>query len=536
MTTNLESLKARFEIAKTERLQFHGMFEDAYHYAMPNRNLFENEAPGADKNSDVFDTTLGHATNIFVSKLINGLTPPFQRWAKLVAGEDVPVQLKNKINSQLEDATDLLFRFIHRSNFGLAIGESYFDLAVGTMSLLQNPGPDDKNPLIFKAVDTRFLAPEEGPLGTIETAWRELKQVTARHVLEIWPQAKLTAELSQLIRDNPNSKLNFVEGSVEQPDGKFLYIVWQEGANEAIVDELSESSPWIIARWKVLPNETFGRGPILDALPTALTLNMVMDFELRAAALGVGPTYMAFSDTVFNPSTLRIQPNTVIPVNRLGTPTWPIQKLDTAGDFNFTQVLVKDLREQINQFLFTKNLGSVETTPVRTAFEIGIRNKDLLELVGPAIGRLEVELLGKIINRSIFLLKKRGLFPDIEVDGKKIALSFESPLARSQDAQDLQALVQFNEVVQAIMQNPQTLAAYNVVALPEFIAEKTGLNLSLVKNPQEMQQAAQAIQEQQQQQQLQQQAAQQAQQQGIQRSLQPPPALPSPQGTTGLAA
>ncbi len=535
MAINLESLKARFEMAKTERLQFHGMFEDAYHYAMPNRNLFENEAPGADKNSDVFDTTLGHATNIFVSKLINGLTPPFQRWAKLVAGEDVPIQLKNKINSQLEDATDLLFKFIHRSNFGLAIGESYFDLAVGTMSLLLNPGPNDKTPLIFKAVDTRFLAPEAGPLGTIETAWRELKQVTARNVLEIWPQAKLTAEVAQLIRDNPNSKLNFIEGSVEQADGKFLYIVWQDGENEAIVEEVTESSPWIIARWKKLSNETFGRGPILDALPTALTLNMVMDFELRAAALGVGPMYMAYGDSVFNPSTLRVQPNTIIPVQRLGTPTWPIQKLDTKGDFNFTQVLVKDLRQQINAFLFTDVLGPNDT-PVRTATEVNIRNQQLLEEIGPAIGRLEVELLGKIINRSIFLLKKRGLFPNIEIDGRKIALSFESPLARSQDAQDLNALVQFNEVVQAIMQNPQTLAAYNAVQLPEFIAEKTGLNLSLVKNPQEMQQAAQVIQQQQQQQQLQQEAAQQAQQQGVQRSFQPPRALPSPQGTTGLAA
>lgn len=530
MAIDIDDLIARFQIAKTERLKFHGLFEDAYHYAMPNRDLFENETAGGIKNSDVFDTTLGHATNIFVSKLINGLTPPFQRWAKLVAGEDVPLRLKNKINSQLEDATDLLFRFIHRSNFALAIGQSYYDLAVGTMSLLVNPGTTDKNPLIFNSVDMRFLVPEEGPLGTVETAWRELNNIIARNVLRIWPRATLGSQLEILIRDNPNSKLDFIEGSIEQDDGSFIYIVIHAGTRRVILEARSASTPWIIARWSKLSNETFGRGPIIDALPSALTLNMIANFELRAAGLAIAPMIMAFSDEVFNPNTFRVQPNAVIPVNRLGTPDWPLKKLDVAGDLQFGQLLIKDMRAQVNAFLFTDALGPNDT-PVRTATEVNIRNQQLLEEIGPAIGRLEVELLGKIITRSIFLLKERGLFPNIEIDGKKISLSFESPLARSQDAQDLSALAQTNELFQSIMQNPQTLLAYNVNQLPEFIAEKTGLNLALVKDPQAMQQAAAlTAQAQQQAQQQQQQAAQPQQAQA-----QLPPPIPQQQGTTGVS-
>lgn len=533
MAVNIQALNARFQIARNERLQFHGLFTDAYHYAMPNRNLFENEAPGADKNSDVFDTTLGHATNIFVSKLITGLTPPFQRWAKLVAGEDIPLADRNKINVALEEATEILFKFIHRSNFALAMGEAYFDLAIGTMSLLINAGPDDTNPLIFNAVDMRFLVPEEGPLGTIETAWRELKQVTARNVMEIWPQAKFTEELARQILQNPDSKLDFIEGSIELSPGKFLYIVMQEGANEAIVEVESESSPWIIARWKKLSNETFGRGPVIDALPTALTLNMIADFELRAAALAIAPPFMAYSDSVFNPSTFRVQPNTVIPVNRLSSPTWPLQRLDVKPDIQFGQLLIRDLRAQINAFLFTDVLGPNDT-PVRTATEVNIRNQQLLEEIGPAIGRLEVELLSKIINRSIFLLKQRGLFPDIKVDGKEIALSFESPLARSQEAQDLNAFEQTLQIFQQIAQSPQALLAFNAAALPEFIAQKTGLSLELMKSPQEIEIQAQQLQ--QQQQQAAQQASQQAQQGAVAQAMQnqPPPIAPQAPSTTGL--
>ena len=106
-TADIAQLIGRFESARNQRFLFRSLFERAYHYSMPNRNLFESNTAGADKNSNVYDTTLVRATNIFVSKLMTGLTPPFQRWARLIAGEDVPISLKNKINDQLEDATNL---------------------------------------------------------------------------------------------------------------------------------------------------------------------------------------------------------------------------------------------------------------------------------------------------------------------------------------------------------------------------------------------------------------------------------------------
>ena len=525
MSHDISSLLQRFQQARNQRELFRSLLDVAYRFAIPNRNLFDGDTVGADKNSQVFDTTLPRATNIFVSKLLNGITPPFQRWAKLIAGEEVPLNRKNALNAQLEDATNLLFRFIHRSNFSLAISEAYFDLAVGTMALLENPGPNDDNPLIFESVPLKFLAPEDGPFGTIETAWRELNGVLGRNILQMWPKAKLSNSMLEAIRTTPDMEFDFIEGSVEIEKDRFLYVVISKLEQMAIIEEESKSSAWIIGRWRRLSGEVFGRGPIIDALPSALTLNKIAEFELKAAALEIAPPFMAFSDSVFNPHLFRMEPNTVIPVQRNASATWPLQKLDVGGNVQFGQVLINDLRSQINALLFTDPLGPTDTL-VRTATEVNIRNQQLVEEVGPAIGRLEVEVLSKIIKRTIFLLKRRGLFPDIEVDGKQITLSFESPLAKSQDSQDLNALAQTNEIIQSIMQNPQALAAYNLSALPEFIAEKTGLDLSLVKTPMQMQQLAQLAAREQQIQQMQQQAAN-APPQGPQ----VPPQV-RPQGTT----
>ncbi len=529
MSHDVNALLQRFQHAKNQRHQFRSLLDVAYRFALPNRNLFDTDTIGADKNSQVFDTTLPHAVNIFVSKLFDGITPPFQTWAKLIAGEEVPLIRKNKLNAQLEEATNLLFRFIHRSNFSLAISESYYDLAVGTMGLLINPGPSDLKPLIFEAVPLRFLAPEEGAFGTIESCWRELNGVLGRNVLKTWPRAKLPLSLKDAIQTSPDRKFDFIEGSVEIESDRFLYVVITKGEQEIIFEETSTSSAWVIGRWRRLAGEVFGRGPIIDALPSALTLNKIAEFELQAAALEISPMYMAFSDSVFNPHTFQLQPGAIIPVERGATPNWPLQQLTTTSNVQFGQFLANDLRAQINALLFTDPLGP-QDTPVRTATEINIRNQQLVEEVGPAIGRLEVEVLSKIIKRCIFLLKRRGLFPDIELDGKQITLSFESTLAKSQDAQDLNALTQTNELMQAMMQNPQVLAAFNAAMLPEFIAEKTGLPLSLVKTPQQMIQAAQQAMQLQQQQQAQEQAAQQPQ------GPQVPAQVPQQQTTTGLAA
>lgn len=531
MSHDIQSLLQRFQHARNQRHLFRSLLDVAYQFAIPNRNLFDSDTVGAIKNFRVFDTTLVRATNIFVSKLVDGITPPFQRWAKLIAGEEVPLNRKNRLNAQLEGATDLLFRFIHRSNFALAIGEAYSDLAIGTMSLLENPGPNDDHPLVFEAVPLKFLAPEEGSFGTIESSWRELNGISGRNVLKTWPKAKLTSTMKDAINDNPDITFDFIEGSIELEPDKFLYIVINKNEQVSIFEEESESSAWIIGRWRRLAGEVFGRGPVIDALPSALTLNKIGEFELKAAALEIAPPFMAYSDSVFNPHMFRMEPNAIIPVERSASPTWPLQKLDVNGNVKFGQFLASDLRAQINALLFTEPLGPLDT-PVKSATEVNIRNQELVMEVGPAIGRLEVEVLSKIIKRTIFLLKKRGLFPDIEVDGKQITLSFESPLAKSQDSQDLNALVQTNELIQALMQNPQALAAYNLPQIPEFIAEKTGLDLSLVKTPAQVIETAQQAQQLAQQQQLQQMAQQQAANQP--QGPQAPRQIPAQRTTTGI--
>ena len=112
--------------------------------------------------------------------------------------------------------------------------------------------------------------------------------------------------------------------------------------------------------------------------------------------------------------------------------------------------------------------------------------------------RIQSELLAKIIARGVSILQSRGLLPAFKLDCREITIRYTSPFARSQE----------NEDVMALQTTTATCAPYgpNVLNLglktediPAWVARKTGLDMSLVRSPDErkelMAQAAQAAQQ-----------------------------------------
>ena len=86
-----------------------------------------------------------------------------------------------------------------------------------------------------------------------------------------------------------------------------------------IIYEEFESNPGIVWRFQKVNNEVFGRGPVMDALPSIISLNELARIELAAANLNTFKPYMGFSDAVFNPHTFKLEPFTVIPIAPIGS-------------------------------------------------------------------------------------------------------------------------------------------------------------------------------------------------------------------------
>jgi hypothetical protein len=486
--SGVEYYRRRYRHARVKADLWISLLEACYHYTVPNRNLFywTSQYQGAQKNARVYDTTAVSGVNNFVSKLQGSLTPPQQNWAILEPGTDIPEDQKEQVQHQLQETTDIIFNYLRHSNFDLAIHECYYDLAIGTAALICNEG-DEASPLLFYSVPAARLAIEENHTGLIDSCYRWWDEIRIADIEIMWPKAKLTPIMKQLLLEDPNASVkNLVEGTmfVRNDKAPYIYILMYE--SELLLEERMYSSPWITFRWSKVNNEIFGRGPVIDALPSILSLNELARLELAAANFNVSKPFMAYSDGVFNPWTFKIEPNTIIPVSPNSSGQWPIQPFPDSANPNFMQLTANDLRMQINSLLFADPLGPIEG-PQKTATELALRQRNLAEQIGPAFTRLQQEFLSRLINRVIYILQKKGLIDKLVVNGTEIQVRYKSPLTAAQGQQDVQNFLQFYQILQNTQGPESALVNLNPAKFPAWLASKMSVDVTALNTQEEMQ-------------------------------------------------
>ena len=487
--SRLNYYKRRYDRAFSLAAQWISLQEACYHYCVPSRNLFyqTNQTQGSQKNGKVFDTTSVAATRKFVSKVQSALTPPQQTWAILESGNAIPEDYKTEANEYLQDTTNTIFNYLRRSNFDLAINECYYDLGVGTAVLQVNEG-SQSDPLRFYSVPLNQLCFEESINGYIESVYRTWGEVKVQEIKIMWPNVVLPQWIESMFKQYPNATIkSLYEGVIYVVDDKkpYKYVLWTD--SEILIEEADVSSPWITFRWSKTNNEVMGRGPIMDALPSILSLNEIARLELSAANMNVNEPWMGYADGIFNPWTFNIQSNKIIPIspNSAGQP--PLIPLPDTSSPQFAQLVISDLRRQINSLLFADPLGPVEA-PTRTATELALRQRNLAEEIGPIFTRLQQEFLGRLIDRIIHILMIKGLLKPLKIDGELIQLQYKSPLVIAQGKQDVMAYMEYVQSLQAAFQG--NYASYiDPVKVPIWIGEKLGIDKSLLPDAQKTEEA-----------------------------------------------
>lgn len=470
-------LLKRFNAANARKALWIDTLQQAYQYALPQREEFyQNQREGQKKNEEVFDSTAINGLQKYASRMQATLMPPWRKWAKLTPGQEIPEDEKDKVKEGLEKATDILFTAFNHSPLATQAHEAILESGVSTGALLFQEG-DDEQPFDIVAVPLSQLVPEEGPNGTIETVYRQW-EVPARLVERQWPDAKLSETTKSLFESKPDTKHMIIEGTIFNPDTKqYDYKVMIKKGMEMIVEREEETSPWIVFRTAVMPGEILGRGPILQALPDILTANKVVEFTLRRAAIDIGGIYTHVSDGSINPYTIQLVPNSLIPVSSNATENPTLRRLDTGNGIDVSQIILADLRENINDALFNNQLGPIEG-PTKSATEISIRQQELVQTSGSTFGRMQTELLEKLVKRGVYILQKKGKIPKFKVDGKEVTLRYESPLARAQDAEEIQNITRWIELGGAM--SPEVfMGAVKVEDIPKKLGELLGVPADL---------------------------------------------------------
>ena len=485
----------KYNKAKAERANFEDLFQECYDYALPQREGFHFQAAGQRRDDKIFDETAVVGVQEFASRLQSGLVPNFARWADLVAGSEVPPEEVDQINNRLDEVTEYIFEVIQNSNFGQEIHECFMDLAVGTACLMVDEG-DAVSPIRFTAIPLPHIVLESGPNDRIDHVYRE-REIRYQDLPYVYKKGKFSPQLMKRMEQTPDSKTKILEVVCRLYDKvneeRYGYYVIDLQSQEMIMADIFNgigSNPFVAFRWSKAAGETYGRGPLVNALSAIKTTNLTVELILENAQMAISGIYQMDDDGVINVDTINLVPGTVIPK----TPgTAGLQPISPAGSFDVAGLVLNDMRLNIKRALYNDMLGDPNKTPA-TATEVAERMADLSRRIGSAFGRLMSEMVQPILQRVVYILKKQGRIDLPTVNGREVKVRSVSPLAQAQANQDITVVDRFLELV-AVRFGPEMVnMLINSEEAAVYLGRKFGVPDTLIRDEEERRQMQQMMQ------------------------------------------
>jgi hypothetical protein len=476
MRLSPDQILKRQELAQKKKDEFQQLYQDAYEFALPQRQLYgiwEGGATGTKKMQRVFDSTAINSTQRFANRLQSVVFPPQRKWARLEPGTAIPEDRKDQAQQILDVYGERMFAVLRQSNFDIAIGEFLLDLAVGTACMMVQPG-DDTSPINFVPVPLFLVSYEEGANGQVDNVYRRMR-MKAESIVRQWPDAKIPDEMQRRIDNKPTDDIELIEATVyDYKRGDYCYHVIDKASKAEIVYRRRKTSPWVISRYMKVAGEIYGRGPLVTALPDIKTLNKTKELLLKNASLAVAGPYTAADDGVLNPNTVKIVPGAIIPVARNGGPQGPsLQPLPRSGDFNVSQLVINDMTQSIKRILLDESLPP-DNMSARSATEIVERMKELAQNLGSAFGRLINETMIPLTSKILEVMDERGLIDlPLRVNGLEVKVTPVAPLAQAQAMEEVNAVLQYAQLMQGFGTDGAVAIKTDMVV--DYIGDKLGV-------------------------------------------------------------
>ncbi len=494
--TAINDLKLRFGYAKQNRQRWDNIMSECYRYAIPHRDTWYGNNKSGQIDPTIYDSTAVDSVSNLANTLHLALTPPESQWIKFAPGTDVPGMDKDRVQDLLDHITDRFFQLLNSTNFDTEINQCYTDITVGTASLGIRDYDDPEAPATFVAVPPNETYICEGRQGFIDTTFREF-EMEPRQIKITWPKATYNADAAQQRIQyngaNGTQKIKVIECTYWNFDTKKAeYVVWLDHDDTEIYRKELLYNNWLTFRWGVVSGEMMGRGPVMKALPDIRTLNKTVELILKNGSLAMAGVYTAVDDGVLNPDTTVLAPGVIIPVAANGGNFGrSLDALPRAGDFDVSQLILKEMRDSVRKKLYDNDLAPLDQA-VRSSREVAMRQANLARSAGPNFGRLKTELIANLVNSLKDMWSAKGLLPPFKIDGKLITIVHQSPIAREQNDEDLAAMDGYLQRL-----NMHTMGFASMAIKPAdyayYVAEKSGIPFKVIQPRDAIDQASQAM-------------------------------------------
>lgn len=495
--------QGQFESARANFNQFWQSVSDRVD---PNSGYFlVYRAPGQQRSEKQFDATatiaLGRATAAFESLF----TPRTQKWQDLTASGPLSDDLE--VKRYLESFRDLLFRvrYSARANFANNNSEfirSFLNYGNGVMYVDDDPGKS----LRYKHIALHESYFGEDHVGKVDRFHRKFV-LTARQLVQKFPKANLSQNILQAAEKTPNREFDLIhrvcanlEIDPKRRDyaGKKFMGYYVLTSEEQVLDMAGfDTMPYIVARYRVNAKEVYGRGPVMDILPTIKTVNEQQKTNLRIGQRLADPPLLASQDGAASQFNLRGGFVNYGALDAQGRPL--VRPLEVTANLPVSLEMQESERGVIRDSLFIEIFNILKENPQMTATQTLQLVQERGVLMGPAGGNLQSSGYGALTEREIDLMSQIGggmwlesqigpMPPALLEAGGAYEIQYDAPINRAQKAEEGIAISQTLESAAAVAQfDPNALKPFKIPEMMRGLAEVRGLPSKYLKTEAEVQ-------------------------------------------------
>lgn len=484
---------------RSDRGQWESHWQDVADYFFTRKNdIISTRSPGEKRAFRLLDNTGMYANEMLAGALHGMLTNPDTFWFELTTGKP-RLDQEDEVRTWLQDSMRIMHGVLNNSNFQTEVHEMYMDLcSFGTGCTLVE---EDKEDIVrFKTKFIRDYLVAENHRGTIDQIYCEWK-ASAAELVDAFGLEKLHEKVKENFEQGRDDKFTCVHAvypkTMLDPDDKSA-LPWKSEYWILEHDHLIEEGgfnefPYLVPRWTKAAGEAYGRSPAMNALPEMKVLNKMNETMLIGAQKVVDPPIQMPDDGFVMPI---ITTPGGINYYRPGSQD-VIKPLfnDTRLDFGYQAM--EDRRKRVRDSYYVDHLRLQQGGPMMTATEVLQRTEESMRLLGPMLGRQQVEFLRRLIARVYRICMDRGVIPEVPevLRTEKLTVKYSSLIAKSQRVNEAQSILRTMQAIGPFLQlDPSVALNFDGHAAARIIAMTYGAPQEILKKQKDVEkaQAAQA--------------------------------------------
>ncbi|HEY1096916.1 MAG TPA: portal protein, partial [Alphaproteobacteria bacterium] len=264
MALTAEQVATQFVRAQNERQPWEALWQDCYDYALPTRVVGQNTRSWKQAYQSLFDATAIDAVDQLASALLTNLVPPWSPFVHIVAGPKLTEQQSAALAPMLERVNRALHDHFRRSNFTVELHQALLDMVtVGTACLRF----DETLPGEISAFQFRCIPLPQIYLNDEHMAGLFMRlEMSVGEFLRQCPAIDSTA-LQSYAGDSDNVTLLYAVLPHGLTNDHVIMTNPAQGTPQILWHEALAYSPFMLFRWQKTGGESYGRSPVMKALP-----------------------------------------------------------------------------------------------------------------------------------------------------------------------------------------------------------------------------------------------------------------------------